>query len=342
MANAMRRIAFSISALLVATCWSYLPAQTPATLPKDVPAESLANELSNLPLAPGRRVEFDDAIHRHDFKRAETILVEELNHDPKSAQAARLLEIAASLFFSDGQYLDAAIAWKRSEAIAPLDPRSRFTLAMTYIKLGRRDWARAELEKLAAAQPANPLYLYWMARLDYDAQSYAPAIARLQKVIELDPTMMRAYDLLGLCHDYLGQFDQAIASYGRAVELNRLQPKPSPWPLVDLSITQMAVNRFADSEKTLREALNYDARLPQAHYQLGRVLEMQQQNPAAILSLNQAVALDSTYAEPHYLLGRIYQRMGQNERAAAEIEQFKQLTKNRNAEASPASAPPTN
>jgi tetratricopeptide (TPR) repeat protein len=338
----MRRIASSISALLVAASSSSLPAQNPTAPPEDVPAASLPSDLSTLPLSPAHRLEFEDAIHHHDFKQAETILVEESNRDPKSTQAARLLEVAASLFFSDGQYLDAAIAWKRSEAITPLEPRSRFTLAMTYIKLGRRDWARAELEKLAATQPANPLYLYWLARLDYDAQSYPTAIARLQKVVELDPKLMRAYDLLGLCHDYLGQFDQAIASYGRAVELNRLQAKPAPWPLVDLAITQVSVNQLAEAEKNLREALGYDTRLPQAHYQLGRVLEMQQHNPEAILSLNQAVALDSTYAEPHYLLGRIYKRMGESERAATEIERFKELTTNRNAEASPASAPPTN
>jgi tetratricopeptide (TPR) repeat protein len=338
----MRRIAFSISVLLLAASPLSLPAQTPAAAPEDIPAPSVPGDLSNLPLTPARRLEFEDALKRHDFKQAEMILVEESNREPKSLNAARLLEVTGGLFFLDRQYFDAAIAWKRAEAIAPLNPRSRFTLAMTYVKLGRSDWARLELQKLASTQPASPLYLYWLARLDYDAQGYTAAIGRLQKVVELDSRMMRAYDLLGLCHDYLGQFDEAIKSYTRAVELNRLQAKPSPWPLVDMSISLVALNRLAEAEKNLREALSYDARLPQAHYQLGRVLEMQQQGPAAILSLNQAVALDSTYAEPHYLLGRIYKRMGEGELATTEIERFKQLTKTRNAEASPASPPPTN
>jgi predicted Zn-dependent protease len=86
--------------------------------------------------------------------------VEESNLNPKSPDAARLLEVAGGIFFLDKQYLDAAIAWKRAEAITPLAPRSRFTLAMTYIKLGRSDWARTELERLAATQPVSPLYLY--------------------------------------------------------------------------------------------------------------------------------------------------------------------------------------
>jgi tetratricopeptide (TPR) repeat protein len=318
-----------------------LPAHTPSVQAEDAPTSIIPGDLSKIPLAPAQRLELEDALSRHEFKRATTILVEESNRNPKSPEAAKLLEIAGSLFFQDSQYLDAAIAWKRSEAITPLDPRNRFTLAMTYIKLGRSKWARAELEKLAATQPASPLYLYWLARLDYDAQSYPTAVGRLRKVIEMDPGMMRAYDLLGLCHDYQGQFDEAISSYTRAVELNRLQLQPSPWPLVDMSVSLVAVNRLAEAEKNLREALSYDVRLPQVHYQLGRVLEMQQQDRAAIQSLNQAVALDSGYAEPHYLLGRVYQRLGEMQLAKTEIERFKQLSKTSDTPALPGSQPPT-
>jgi tetratricopeptide (TPR) repeat protein len=166
-------------------------------------------------------------------------------------------------------------------------------------------------------------------------------MGRLQKVIELDSNMMRAYDLLGLCHDYLGQFDAAIQSYTRAVELNRLEPRPSPWPLVDLSISLVAVNRLPEAEQNLREALIFDPRLPQAHYQLGRVMEIQQKYQAAVQSLQQAVALDSKYPEPHYLLGRVYQRLGESEFAKTEIELFKRLTKTREEQASPNSQPPT-
>ncbi len=198
---------------------------------------------------------------------------------------------------------------------------------MAYIELNRRDWARPELAKLAAAQPGNPLYLYWLARLDYDAQDYAIAIARLQRVIELNPVMMRAYDTLGLCYDYLGRFDEAIKSYNHAVELNRLQANPSPWPHVDLAISLMAVNQPAEAEKNLRQALDYDARLPQAHYQLGRVLEMRGDYQAAVQSLKQAIALDPAYSEPHYLLGRLYHRLGEDQLSKKEIAQFQQLKK---------------
>jgi tetratricopeptide (TPR) repeat protein len=284
-------------------------------------------DLSGLQLSDVHRLELEDALKRRDYQHAESILLDEAERHPNSIRAAKLLSTAAGIFFLDGQFLNSAIAWKKAEALAPLEDRNRFTLAMAYVKLNRRDWAQPELEKLAAAHPQDSLYLYWLARLDYDAQKYTAAITRLQKVVELDPRMMRAYDTLGLCYDYLGQSSEAIKHYNRAVELNRLQPNPSPWPHLDLAVTLVSVNQLADAEKHLREAVTYDARLPQAHYQLGRVLEMQGSYQAAVQALNQAAALQPGYPEPHYLLGRIYHRLGEEQLSKKEIAQFQVLKK---------------
>ena len=279
---------------------SFARAQVPVAQQDDPAPSSLSRQLSDLQIEPSRQAAIARAIHARDYLAAEKILVEEVEGDPKSLRSAKLLAIAAGVFFLDRQYGNAVIAWKKAEAIAPLDDRSRFTLAMACIKLNRRDWARPELEKLAAAQPQNPLFLYWLGRLDYDERNYNSAVARLQKVIALDPKMARAYDTLGLCFDYLGKFDDAVKSYNHAVELNRLQPKPSPWPHLDLAISLIALNQLPEAEKNLRAAVGYDSRLPQAHYQLGRVLEMQGAYQAAAESLKTAIALAPEYPEPHF------------------------------------------
>jgi tetratricopeptide (TPR) repeat protein len=210
----------------------------------DSPVDVLSRNLSDLQLDEGPRSELENALKGRQFKRAETILVTEAEKDPKSLRTVRLLVLAGGVFFLDGQYLNSAIAWKKAEAIAPLDDRTRFTLAMAYVKLKHEEWAKPELEKLSEASGhQNPLYLYWLARLDYDSQNYAVAIDRLQKVVQLDPGMVRAYDTLGLCYDYIDQFDEAIRSYNKAVVLNRHQSKPSPWPNVDLAVTLMTVDQ---------------------------------------------------------------------------------------------------
>jgi len=310
-------------------------AQVPVLQQDGPSSSSLSRQLADLQMEPSRHAELARAIHDRDYRAAEKTLVEEAERDPKSPRSAKLLAIAAGVFFLDGQYTNAVIAWKKAEAIEPLDDRSRFTLAMAYIKLNRRDWASSELEKLAVAQPQNPLFLYWLGRLDYDERNYNSAVARLQRVIVLDPKMARAYDSLGLCFDYLGRFDEAVKNYNQAVELNRLQPKPSPWPHVDLAISLIALNQLPEAEKSLREAIGYDARLPQAHYQLGRVLEMQGAYQAAGESLKIAIGLAPDYPEPHYLLGRIYHRLGNEALSEAEIGRFRELKKAGEAQARP-------
>ena len=282
-------------------------------------------EILTLDLSPVLRNELTKALQVRDFKKAEVILVDEVNRDPKSWRSAKLLEFTGGIFFLDGNYANSAIAWEKAKAIAPLNERSRFTLGMAYVKLHHPQWARRELQQLASEQPRNPLYLYWVARLDYDEQKYVEAIERLVKVTELDPLMTRAYDLLGLCYDYLGRLPDAIENFTRAVELNQAQTKPSPWPNLDMAICQIELDDLGGAEKNLRQAMVYDPHLAQAHYNLGRILEKRGKYPEAVEALNTAVVLDQQYPEPHYLLGRIYQRLGKLELAKTESERFQLL-----------------
>ena len=316
--------------------WPPLHAQV-ETIPEVSPQISSQREIFGLGLAPTQRDQLSKAVQEKDFKKAETILVDEANHDPKSVQTAKLLEFAGGIFFLDGNYLNSAIAWEKARAIAPLNERSRFTLAMAYVKLRRPQWAVRELQKLVSEQPGNPLYLYWLARVDYDDQKYAEAIQKLKKVTELDPQMTRAYDLLGLCYDYLGRLQDAIANFTRSVQLNRVQPKPSPWPHLDLAICQIELNDLIGAEKNSRDAISYDPHLPQAQYNLGRILDKQGRYQEAVEALNAAVSLDQQYPEPHYLLCRIYQHLGRPEQAQTESERFQQLRQQQST-AQPASA----
>jgi len=281
--------------------------------------------LAELQLEPSRRDELESALKHRDYKRAETILLEETQRAPKSARTAKLYTLAGHILFLDGQYLNSAIAWKKAEAIAPLNDQTRFSLAMAYLRLNRQDWGRDELQRLSRGDPQNPLYLYWLARLDYDARAYTTAISKLQRVIELDPNMMRAYNSLGLCFDSSGRFDEAIQSFTHAIELNRRQKQPSAWPPLNLAVSLISLNRFGEADLRLHQALSYNPEFPQAHYQLGRVLEKEGKLEGAIAPLQRAIELDPSYPEPHYTLGRIYERQGKREEAQEQMEKFKKL-----------------
>ena len=292
---------------------------------RDVPATGVSpGALEEAPLDPARRSSLQAAIKSRDYARAETLLLEEINRNPKSPQ---LLTLAGGIFFLEGKYLNSAIAMKKAEALASLDDRSRFTLAMAYVTLKHRDWARPELEKLAASDPRNALYPYWLSRLDYDAQQFSAAIAHARQAIALDAGFMKAYDNLGLCYEALGRYDDAIQAYQDAVRLDRASRSPSPWPALNLGALLVKLSRLEDAEKYLKESLRDDPRFPQAHYQLGALLARQHQDAEALQELKQAAALNPSYAEPYYLLGKIYQRQGNKNGAEAAWSTFQRLKK---------------
>jgi tetratricopeptide (TPR) repeat protein len=274
------------------------------------------------PLAPVVRALVEQAIRARDFLKAEQILAHEIDRAPRSP---KLLTFAAGVFFLDGKYLNAALALKKAEAVAPLDDQSRFTLAMSYVVMDRRDWARPELEKLAQKNPDYPSYRYWLARLDYGAQQYPAAIEKLERVIAIDPHYMKAYDNLGLCYEAVGRLDDAVKSYQRAVDLNRQTKGPSAWPPLNLGALLVKQEQLDDAEKYLRESIGIDPNFAQPHYQLGILLERRGLDDQAILELKLAATFDSAYAQPHYALARIYRRTGNTARAVTELSQFEQL-----------------
>ena len=128
-----------------------------------------------------------------------------------------------------------------------LSPALKFSLAMAYIQMSHPDWARKVLEELAAANPKEALYPYWLGRLDYDGHEYNRAIRRFKQAIELAPAMARAYDNLGLCYYYQNQNDLAVQNYRKAIELDRGSEHPSAWPYLNLGRYSAVSERSAGS-----------------------------------------------------------------------------------------------
>jgi tetratricopeptide (TPR) repeat protein len=319
------------------------------------------------------RADIKAAIEARQWERAETLLAEEIERVPAAgagvepgarAHAAELLKTLATIFLIDRKPLNAAVAIKKAEALGPIDEATRFSLTLAYISLQRGDWARPELERLAAAQPANVLYQYWLARLDYDAGKYASAIQRLEGVVTRDPRFARAFDNLGLCYEAQNQPEQAILRYREAVRLNRAADVKSPWPPLNLGSLLRRRGELVEAESLLKEAVSYqrqrgngnarasanananpnanvnanananandsgggvgDRDLARAEYELGVLLEQRQRWNEALGELANAVKADPTYPEPHYVLARLYRRGNRPDQADEAIATFRRL-----------------
>jgi len=197
-------------------------------------------------LQPAIRSQLEQALKSRDYPRVEVLLADEIGRDPKRPDLLRLL---GHVFFLDGRYLNCAVAMKKADALGGLDEAGRFLLAMSYVRLGRREWSRPELLKLEQRHPDKALYPYWTGRLEYLDQRFQAAIVRYRQALKLDPRFVRGWDNLGLAYEALGQQQEALHAYQEANRLNRESTVASSWPPLNLGSLMLKLDLLNDAEE---------------------------------------------------------------------------------------------
>ena len=292
----------------------------------------IERRIESAPLTVQQRQAVLDGLRARDFSRVEKALAVSAAVAPE--QGGEVLALLGALEFLGGRTSQSIAAFARSDALRALDERDRFTFAMAYASAGDEKNARAQLERLLKQHPDHPLYLYWLARIDYYDRRYDRAVVKLKRVVELDPGSARAWDNLGLSYDMMGQNAEAQQAFDKAVELNRKLPSPSAWPPMNYGSLLLRMQKLPEAESNLRESLRLDPRFAQAHYYLGKVFERSGKDAEAIREFQAAARLAPSMADPEYALGQLYQRLGRPEEASAALAEFK---KRREAESA---APP--
>lgn len=296
-------------------------------------AGNVSARVLQAPLPEEQRGAILTALSAKDYTKIESLLAA-----AASADAAHGPEIYALLGAIDfvGQRMPQAVqAFRRSGS---LPERDRFTLAMALVSLGEIGEARAELTRLSSARPDQPLYFYWLGRLDYDQRRYEDAVAKLRRVVEMDPRSSRGYDNLGLSLDMLGRYEEARSAFERAADLNRRVAHPSAWPPHNLGSLLLRLDKLPEAEAALRESLRFDPGFAQAHYHLGRVLEKAGRETAAIGEYRQAISLDASLPEPCYSLGLLYRRLKRSAEADAAFTEYNRRKRGANLRPAPSLA----
>ena len=307
----MRRALFSVALLLGPVA---LPAQKP---------DNLLERIRNSHLPAEQREGLVRSFAAKDYARMENILGRQAAAADTSANAAELRALAGAVEFLHGHMDRAVLAFRQSDATAPLGDSDRFTWAMALVNLGDDKAAREQLTRLSDSHPDRPLYLYWLARIDYDQRLYAEAVAKLKRVIGLDPAWARAYDSLGLALDMLGQPEEAREAFLKAVDLNRKLAEPSCWPPHNLGSLLLRLQQLKEAENALRESLRYDPKFAMGHYHLGRALEAEGRDSEAMDEYRTAISRDPVVVEAFYSLGLLYRRHDREAEADAAFAEYK-------------------
>lgn len=99
-----------------------------------------------------------------------------------------------------------------------------FNLGYVLIELGRHDEAMAAFQRCLELEPDDPATAYEISRILFIRGDYPKALEYLQLALHAYPNDWEIYQLLGRCRLQLGFYDEALAAFGRALNL---APEPS-------------------------------------------------------------------------------------------------------------------
>ncbi len=156
----------------------------------------------------------DLAVEAYDFKRAERLVQEALQRDPKSTDALRLKARIAVLRG------DAALALSTAHEVTRLDASDgTFEVAEVLQDLGRTEDARKELERLRATGDINTQEIdRRLALLAYDNGDLAQAQKRFTELMRSGEAGDGAMYYLAQIAENQGDKDAALAIYRRLID----------------------------------------------------------------------------------------------------------------------------
>ena len=140
------------------------------------PKPECANPAGLLPFAENEQVQA--ALNAHDYVRVQHILASIRSND---ATRPEILAVEGAIAFVSGDMSTAAKTFASANGLKPLSEADSFTWAMALVKLGDSGGGRQILSNLHRERPGNPLYIYWLAKVDYFERRYADAVAKLQQ-----------------------------------------------------------------------------------------------------------------------------------------------------------------
>ena len=221
--------------------------------------------------------------------------------------------------------------------------------------------AVASFEQAMELEPAEESHYLDAVQLLAEHQIWRVLIRIADKGVARIPRSDRLFRMKGLAETAMLYSEDAVRSYRRALEINPDSAKAN----LGLAIAQRTAGSREDAAATfekglrkfpdhgahyqeyglmllkagetgddgalkravalLRKAVELDASLPVAHYQLGRLALERDRAGEALPHLETAARLNPDQSRVHYLLARAYRRLGRGEDARAHLKIFRRM-----------------
>ena len=156
----------------------------------------------------------------------------------------------------------------------------------------------------------------------YNQREFSKAIQAYQKVIELDPTYIEAYNNLGVIYQMLGEVDRAFGFYQKSTEINPKYEKGYN----NLGILFFLKGHYDEALEAFQKALTINSNNIESYINLGILYKKKGEGEKAIESYQKALAINPLHRETHYNIALLYEQSENSERAVSHYQQFIQLS----------------
>ena len=173
-----------------------------------------------------------------------------------------------------------------------------------------------ELIRLAQTEEgdsARVLLVAGTSCLNQDPLAADPVVF-LTKALAKNPSLHKAYYLLGRAFTRQGKLEEAVGAYRKAAELH-----PDASYLVALG---KSLGNWQAAVAEFKRALAIDPFYAQAHLELGRAYVQLEEFEKARAELEKALELEPDFYEADYLLGRLLHRLGDEEQSGKQLQLF--------------------
>ena len=156
----------------------------------------------------------------------------------------------------------------------------------------------------------------------YNQREISKAIQAYQKVIQMDPSYIEAYNNLGIIYQEMGDFENALKSYQKSVEINPRYEKAYN----NLGILFFLKDRYEEALEAFQKALATNPDNIESYINCGILFKKKGQWDKAIESYQKALSINPLHGETHYNIALLYEQLENVDLAIDHYQTFIQLS----------------
>jgi tetratricopeptide (TPR) repeat protein len=242
----------------------------------------------------------------------------------RSARAQSLLGEADE---KAGKFHDAAEHFAHAVELEPSEENA-WMLGAEFLRHWTFDAAATEFEAASAKFPDSKRIRLGLGAALFGAAQYAKAIPVFADLLGHEPDNAMYAEMLGIsCNAPMEAISPRCSALVTYAQAHPADAKAATNAATFLMAQNEDAQSLNSARKLLVRAIAADPNLPEAQFQMGKVLQISLNWKGSIPYLERAVKLKPDFAQAHYSLARAYWRLGRKQDGQAQMDLQKKFAR---------------